>query len=221
MNNNGEFILSTKDIIKKISFHFGLVFMGVFLILMVNQYLLIFNERPSLSETILLMIYSLPSVFVLSIPFSVCIGFIQGIIKLNKENINIGNHNIFRKLIVPVLCSGFILSVLDFIALDTILPNATVSFSNLYRTILANNKENIDPTGETPREMSSGKILQEIKKIKEGTSDDKKDKLNIYQLEFNKKLSLPLSVLVFSFFALSFSGIIRKYAIISFFVSIL
>ena len=204
-------ITGIEIIVKNLFTNFLLAFLFVFILLTVNQILLIpaYIREKELSSFIALLFYSLPSVIVMSMPFAACIGIIQGLIKLNIiEKLSQNNKNI-----IPIFIIGLILSILTFIVADFILPKSTERFSKLYRTVLLEDRNQVIEI-ESPREMSSGIILQRINELR-----GDKMKLNIYLLELNKKYSIPFGVLIFILFALSLSIILQNHSKIALCIS--
>jgi lipopolysaccharide export LptBFGC system permease protein LptF len=204
-------ITGIEIIVKNLFTNFLLAFLFVFILLTVNQILLIpaYIREKELSSFIALLFYSLPSVIVMSMPFAACIGIIQGLIKLNIiEKLSQNNKNI-----IPIFVIGLILSILTFIVADFILPKSTERFSKLYRTVLLEDRNQVTEI-ESPREMSSGIILQRLNELR-----GDKMKLNIYLLELNKKYSIPFGVLIFILFALSLSIILQNHSKIALCIS--
>jgi lipopolysaccharide export LptBFGC system permease protein LptF len=198
---NGAVSTSSKDIIKKLLAYFGLAFLLVFTILAVNQVSLLFgffvDNKTTFFQGAVLFFYSLPAAIVMAIPFSVCMGFIYGLIKINFiEKIAQNKRNA-----MPVLILGLIISLLSFVFSDFVLPNSTKNFRKLYWMISTEN----EIRSETPREMNSLKLLQKIDDMHE---DEKT--LNLYILEFNKKYSIPFGAMFFTFFALSISAFLKR-----------
>jgi lipopolysaccharide export LptBFGC system permease protein LptF len=148
------------------------------------------------------MIYSIPVNFVISAPFSVCIGFTQGLIKINiieKIPINI-------KKILPIILSGIIISIATFVVGDYIIPDANINYSVLYRKALFGNEDIIIGNQKGPREMSSKELLLYL------NGNELNDKIhNMYIMELNKKYSVPFSVLVFTCFSISISLFLYKH----------
>lgn len=213
MINNG-FLMDSRLVIKKLSAYFVFAFLFVFSVFAANQIFLI-NSSFSKNQVTLyqystLLFYSLPSIVVMCLPFSVCIGFVQGLIKINIfEKISQGKKNI-----ISVIFLGFVISMITFIIIDFIMPNSIIQFNKLFRSLLTNESIEIGNIG--PREMSFMNLLKKMN----GISINEKT-ANIYLLELNKKLSIPSGALFFAFFALSLSIMLQKHSKISFFISIL
>ncbi|MDR0758846.1 MAG: LptF/LptG family permease [Treponema sp.] len=209
---NSTFFASFNLIKKKLLVSFGFAFLFVFTLLAINQILLLFNfyikNQATFSQGISLFFYSLPSAIVMSAPYAVCIGFVHGLNKLNFTRKQAQG----RKIIMPVIVLGLLISIITFIVSDFVLPNSNRNFTKLYLSISPEDGEQL----ETPREINSIKLLQKINEIH---NDGKK--LNVHILEFNKKYSIPFGALFFAFFALSLSVKIRKHLKISLCISFL
>jgi lipopolysaccharide export LptBFGC system permease protein LptF len=84
---NGTVLTSSKNIVKKLLVYFCLAFIFVFTMLAANQFFLLFNfftnNKTKFFQGAVLFLYTLPAVLVMAIPFSVCIGFIYGLIKID------------------------------------------------------------------------------------------------------------------------------------------
>jgi lipopolysaccharide export LptBFGC system permease protein LptF len=196
--DNGFALKSAKGIIKRLSVCFGIAFLFVFVVLMINQLFLIFSEkRLSFSQGTILLAYSLPAVIVMTAPYAVCVGFMYGLIKMNiKEKISWNKKNS-----IPVFVLGLIISLATLFICEVILPNANSNVIKSFWTFL---EIEGDPV-KGPREMSSTMILQKINELQ----DDAKT-ANIYILEFNKRYSIPFGALFFAFLALSLSIVLKN-----------
>jgi lipopolysaccharide export LptBFGC system permease protein LptF len=205
------------NVIIKFTRSYFFAFIFVLACLIVNQFLLVMDvfveNKLNTIQKIMLMLYLLPPVIVMGSPFAVCIGFVQGLMEINvigKLEKN-GKDFFMKKIFMLVLCLSLIISALTFIVSDYVLPNANVSFENLYRTALIKNggEPSLVSTENHPRNMSSKMIIWGIKNIKIEKEDNLEQKLNIWKLELNKKYSIPLGALFLSIFAMSFSLIIK------------
>jgi lipopolysaccharide export LptBFGC system permease protein LptF len=127
-------------------------------------------------------------------PYAVCIGFMYGLIKINKEKISWNKKNS-----IPVFVLGLIISLLTLFICEFVLPNANSNVITLFRTFL----EIEGDYARDLREMSSMTILQKTNELQDtGT-------LNTYILEFNKRYAIPFGALFFAFFALSIFIILK------------
>ena len=93
----------TKLIVKSLVRYFLLAFLFVFFIFFVNQKLLMWetvsDNKTHIFKVLLLLFYSLPSILAMTIPFAVCIGFVQGFIKIDIGDIisAVGKHGLVKK----------------------------------------------------------------------------------------------------------------------------
>jgi lipopolysaccharide export LptBFGC system permease protein LptF len=200
--------LPPKLIVKKIVSCFGISFLLLFLAFLVNQVLLVtvFAERQyPFSRVMLLLLYSLPAMFVLVVPFAVGIGFVQGIIRIYTMG-----AVAFKKILVPVLCVGLTISVVDFVFMELTLPGANIAFGALYGGGGSPEKH--------PREMKLPELARAMSGLRQAVTDGQAatggqaaaggfdGRLNRYQLEFNKKFAITLGAALFAFFAAAFSA---------------
>lgn len=214
MKKEGEFI----DVIKEIIRCYFFAFIFVFICLYINQFLLARNvlveNQLSVSQKIMLMLYLIPPIIVMGSPFAVCIGFFQGLIKTNINGKILKNSKIIfvKKINISILILSLIISILTFVISDYILPNANVHVTNLYRTALIKNdgEQSITSFERSPRDMNSKMIIRGIKNIQMEKEDGFEKKLNIWELELNKKYSIPLGSLFLSLFTISLSLIIKN-----------
>jgi lipopolysaccharide export LptBFGC system permease protein LptF len=213
--------METKVLVRKLLGFFGLAFVFFFFMFFLNQLIFLFRgiteNKPTSSEYFDLIMYSLPTVFIMSIPFAVCMGFIQFFISVDIRKI------INKKIVLIVFCFGTLFSVVGYFITDFVSPKANASFSKIYREFMS-----IDPDrqhsvldGYRMREMNSFEIAKSIDTI----SKDKgivsyESILNKHKLELQKKFSLPFGSLIFSFFAISISLLINKRKIIGLLIGV-
>jgi lipopolysaccharide export LptBFGC system permease protein LptF len=191
--DTGNALKTTNDIIKKVLVCFGIAFLFVFVVLTINQLILIFSgNRLTVSQGFILLAHSLPAVIIMTFPYAVCIGFVYGLIRINfKEKLSRNKKNI-----LSVFVPGLIISLLTLFICEFILPHSNNNVNTLFRTFL----ELEGDYAKGPREMSSIMILQKINELQ-----DNNGTLNMYMLEFNKRYSISFGVLFFAFFALALS----------------
>jgi lipopolysaccharide export LptBFGC system permease protein LptF len=183
--------------------YFFIAFLILYTIFTIDQLFILLKALNNYSNNLKLMIFSIPAIIVTSIPFSVCIGFTQGLIKINILEKLFQNKNILMRLIIY----GIILSMIIFIISDFIMPKSIENFSIMYSKTLI--EEEIDNNfRKSPREMSSFEIIKNISK-----NEINKRMYNIYLTELSKKYSYAFSALVFTFFSLSLSIKYQKHRI--------
>jgi lipopolysaccharide export LptBFGC system permease protein LptF len=160
--------------------------------------------------------YLLPTVFVMSIPFAVCISFIQFLISIDIGEI------INKKIVLIVFCFGALFSVACYFITDFVLYNANASFSKLYREFMPIDQDKHSVLDDyRVREMNSFEITKSIKMIsKDKEMVSYENILNKHKLEFQKKFSLPLGSLVFSFFAILISLFVNKRKILGLIIGV-
>jgi lipopolysaccharide export LptBFGC system permease protein LptF len=207
---NDTFLTSSNAIVKKLFVSFGFAFLFVFALLAINQILLLsnFKNQISFSQGILLFFYSLPAAIVFGPPFAVCIGFAYGLVKMNFTEKLSQN----KRYIMSVFITALIISICTLIVGEFVYPYATKNFIELYQAGFGE----YEIQTETPRAMSSIKLLQAINEIK---LDGKG--LNAHILELHKKYSIPFGSLFFAFFAMALSLVLKKHLQIALCVSLL
>jgi len=208
---NKIFTKDNKENVNIIFIYFLIAFFIICIIFAINQLNLLLKILNNYSNNLKLMIFATPAIIIMSIPFSVCIGFTHGLIKINILEKLTQNKNILRRIIII----GIILSVIIFIISDFILPKTTENFSIIYRKTLIG--EEIDNnTKKSPREMSSFEIINKLNK-----NDLNKRMYNIYLTELNKKYSFAFNALVFTLLSLSLSILFQKHRLIAFVISVI
>ncbi len=128
----GEFLLSL-----------GISFLFFFIVFFVNQILLlaedILAKNAPLAQTMLLLLYSLPSVVAIAFPFSALAGALMTSARLNTDNeiLALSSLGISPKtLYAPFLILGLAVSLLSFAANDYFLPRGARSFKKVYADLV-------------------------------------------------------------------------------------
>lgn len=129
---SGEFLFAT-----------GVAFAFFFFIFFINQLLLlaedILQKDVPFVEVALLIIYSLPAIIALSVPFAVLVGTLMAVGRLSGDNEVVAMRAggvPMRVAFVPVLVFATLLSVGSFFVNDYLLPLGTLNFGRLYRELL-------------------------------------------------------------------------------------
>ncbi len=128
----GEFLLS-----------FLVSFAFFFFMFFINQLLLlaedILQKDVPLGAVVRLIVYAVPSIIALSVPFATLVGTLMAIGRLSGDNEIVA----FRaagfplgKLFSPVLALAVLLSFASFFVNDYLLPLGTMNFGSLYRELL-------------------------------------------------------------------------------------
>ncbi|POQ98231.1 hypothetical protein AU468_14060 [Alkalispirochaeta sphaeroplastigenens] len=122
---------------------FLVCFAFFFFIFFVNQLLLlaedILQKDVPLSDVALLILYSLPSIIAISVPFATLVGVLMAVGRLSTDNeivaFQASGFSLLR-LFAPILVAALILSGLSFGVNDVLLPRGTRNFARLYRDLL-------------------------------------------------------------------------------------
>ncbi len=129
-------------------FSFFVAFSFFFFIFFINQILLLAEEiltkRVPPLDVLLLVIYSLPSIVALSVPFGALLGALMTVGRFSSDNEIIAFQASgvpYRRLFVPLLAIGITLSMLSFVMNDYFLPLGTINFGRLYRELIFSNPE--------------------------------------------------------------------------------
>jgi lipopolysaccharide export LptBFGC system permease protein LptF len=219
INFRGNF-METKILVKRIFTYFGFAFIFMFLALLSNQFILLFRgidvNKPTIHEYLIMIICLLPTVFMMSIPFATCIGFIQAFVSIESSKL------IGKKLFFITFCLGILLSFVNYFIIDFVTPKANLSFSKIYGEFNLMTEDNrLLSFQDSPRNMNSIDIIKSINNISKDKRTGNEAVLNEYKLELHKKYSLSLGVMIFSYFALMVSVFLYKKRIISLLIGIL
>jgi lipopolysaccharide export system permease protein len=138
----------TVYIAREFVFSFLVAFLFFFFIFFINQMLLLAEEiltkRVPPLDVALLIIYSLPSIVALSVPFGALVGALMTIGRFSSDNEVIAFQASgvpYRRLFVPLLVLGVTFSLLSFVMNDYFLPLGTINFGRLYRELIFSNPE--------------------------------------------------------------------------------
>lgn len=100
---------------------------------------LIFDNRMPVSVAGKLLIYKLPEVIVLTIPIGVLFATLLSLGRLTKDSELTAMRAVgipFRRLIIPVLAVGVVISGISFLMHEKVVPEANHRAENLYRESL-------------------------------------------------------------------------------------
>jgi len=129
-------------------FSFLVAFLFFFFIFFINQMLLLAEEiltkRVPPLDVVRLIIYSLPSIVALSVPFGSLVGALMTIGRFSSDNEIIAFQASgipYRRLFIPLLVLGVTFSLLSFVMNDYFLPLGTINFGRLYRELIFSNPE--------------------------------------------------------------------------------
>lgn len=128
---------------KDLAMYFGIMFLFMFAIFLVNQFLLsaeeLLAQRVPIRYVIELMIYSLPSVVATATPFATLIGFLMCLGRFVSDNeILVLRSSGFRysKIVTPVILMALLISLMSFFVNDYLLPLGTLKYQELYRKLM-------------------------------------------------------------------------------------
>ncbi|MFZ4616032.1 MAG: LptF/LptG family permease [Rectinemataceae bacterium] len=124
-------------------FSFLVSFLFFFIIFFVNQLLLmaedILSKRAPVNEVLLLLLFSTPAVVAMSVPFASLVGALMAVGRFAADS----EYLIFqasgmrrRRIFLPFLVVGLLLSALSFAVNDVFLPLGTIEFGKIYRKLL-------------------------------------------------------------------------------------
>lgn len=124
-----------------------------FFIFFINQLLLLAEEilqkDVPLWDVARLIVFSLPSIIALSVPFGTLVGSLMVAGRLSSDNEVVAMRACgipFRSFFTPIALLAILLSVLSFFVNDFLLPLGTLNFGRLYRELLyANPALELDP----------------------------------------------------------------------------
>ena len=135
-------------IVSEFIFSFVVAFLFFFFIFFVNQLLLmaeeILSKNVSFKNVSLIILYSLPAIVAFALPFSSLVGGLMSIGRMTSDNEILAfqaSGISYKKLFIPVIIIGVLLSLLSFIVSDYFLPVSTIKFGRLYREILYSSPE--------------------------------------------------------------------------------
>jgi len=123
---------------------FAISFLFFFVIFFINQILLlaedILSKNAPFYQTVLLLIYSLPSVVAIAFPFSALAGSLITSSGLNadREMLALSAAGISTRMIyLPFIVLGLLASIFSFAANDYFLPRGSAAFRALYGELVA------------------------------------------------------------------------------------
>ncbi|HEY9054084.1 MAG TPA: LptF/LptG family permease [Rectinemataceae bacterium] len=125
-------------------FSFFVAFLFFFVIFFVNQILLlaedILSKQAPLGETLLLLVYSLPSIIAIAFPFSSLAGALMTSAGLNSDREILAFSAAGfspRTIYAPFILIGLASSLISFSANDYFLPRSSAAFRSLYGSMVA------------------------------------------------------------------------------------
>ena len=135
---------ATLYIAREFLLSFAIAFCFFFVVFLINQILLlaedILSKNAPLSRTLLLLVYSLPSVVAIAFPFSALAGALMASARLNSDNEILAFSATgvsVVSLYTPFLIIGLLASLASFASNDYFLPRASKSFQKSYAELVA------------------------------------------------------------------------------------
>ena len=125
---------------------FVVAFMFFFCTFFINQLLVlaeeIFSKKVPFADVIRFVVFSLPSILALSLPFGALVGSLMAMGRLSSDNEILA----FRacgvaqyRILIPFLVIGVLLFLLSFVMNDYFLPLGNIRLGSMYRKILYTN----------------------------------------------------------------------------------
>lgn len=131
-------------IIREFFLSFVVSFLFFFVVFFINQILLlaedILSKNVPFAQTLMLLVYSLPSVVAIAFPFAALAGALMTSARLNADNEILAFSALgisVKILYLPFLVVGLAASLLSFAANDYFLPRGSVAFRKLYGQLVA------------------------------------------------------------------------------------
>lgn len=123
---------------------FLVAFLFFFVVFLINQVLLlaedILSKNVPFAKTLLLLLYSLPSVIALAFPFASLAGALMTSARLNADNelmaFSAGGISL-TSLYLPFITVGLFIALVSFVMNDYFLPLGAREFQKVYRDLLA------------------------------------------------------------------------------------
>jgi lipopolysaccharide export system permease protein len=135
--------ISTRYVAREFVLSFLVAFLFFFFIFFVNQLLLlaedILSKDVAFMDVVRLIVFSLPSIIALAVPFGALVGALMAIGRLSSDNEIIAFQASgipLPRLFTPVAVLGVVLSLGSFVMNDYLLPLGTIKFGELYRELL-------------------------------------------------------------------------------------
>jgi lipopolysaccharide export system permease protein len=127
-------------------FSFLVSFLFFFFIFFVNQLLVmaeeIFSKRVPFWDVVLFVLYSLPAILALAVPFGSLLGALMAVGRFSSDNELLAMRACglpLRRVLVPLLAMGLLLSLVSFAFNDYFLPLGNLRLGGMYRKILYSN----------------------------------------------------------------------------------
>jgi lipopolysaccharide export system permease protein len=129
---------------KDFFFSFFVAFLFFFFIFFINQMLLmaedILSKKAPLWDVILLVVYAMPSILAMSVPFASLVGALMAVGRFSSDNEIIvfqASGISLKRIFIPLMTLSVFFSIASFIMNDYFLPAGTINFGKLYRQLLS------------------------------------------------------------------------------------
>jgi lipopolysaccharide export system permease protein len=99
----------------------------------------ILKKKVPLEQVSLLVLYSLPTVIAMAMPFAALLGTLMAIGRLSSDNevlVMLTSGLSYKNIFTPVFLLGFLVSLVSFGVNDVLLPMGNIEFYKLYRKVL-------------------------------------------------------------------------------------
>lgn len=135
-----------KYLYNELFLYFLVSFAFLFVVFFANQILLIgeslLSQRAPFNEVCKIMLYSLPAIIAQSAPFATLVGFLMALGRMASDNeilIFRASGFSYKRILMPVLVLGMLISVFSFFVNDYLLPLSTIKYNQLYKKIMKSN----------------------------------------------------------------------------------
>ncbi len=122
---------------------FFVCFLFFFFVFFLNQILYmaeqILSKRVPIFEVIKLLIFAMPQFIAISFPFAALVGCLMAVGRLSSENemlIFQASGISLKRIFIPFVVLGLLLSVFSFAVNDMLLPLGTINFAKTYRKLI-------------------------------------------------------------------------------------
>ncbi len=162
-------------IAKEYVFSLIVAFLFFFAIFFINQLLVIaqqiLSKKVDLGKTLLLIIYAMPAIIALALPFASLVASLMTIGRFSSDNETVAFQACginLMQVFIPILLVALAVAGFSFIANDYFLPLGTLNYVRLYQELIYSNSELIvEPYGIT-RFSNTGIVSSDVSQGKFG-----------------------------------------------------
>ena len=130
-------------VLREFALSFAVCFLFFFVVFFVNQLLLmaedVLSRRAPVLDVILLLVYAIPSEVAMAFPFSSLVGALMAAGRLSSDNeflVMQASGLPARRVFLPFLLLGLVLSIVSFSMNEYFLPLASIQYGKMYRTLI-------------------------------------------------------------------------------------